>query len=194
MSKTDDQVWAELIEKVQNGLKKMELPPLKHTSNHVDVGMKYRSSGAYAGYTDTNFKDRSNEIEIRFQTDSEDEMLFYILNNEASSYGFNYEYENRKKLEREWRYHFMTDVSDIRTGKATGNCGTGWKYDLRYDGRKYWFELEIQKLNRVYPLERLEELIRNRTKLMNRWFNKPRWRFDKERMVFTEVSDEPEYD
>ena len=165
--KSDDEAWAELIGKVQLSLCEMGLPELKGTHNAPTGGWGYRSTPKPC-YMESQFIEYRKEPVTMFETESEEEMLFYMLDSEASSYGFDFEYKNRAQLEREWRG------------------------SVRYDFRKIWFELQIQYMSKVCPPDRLERLIRERTRLMNRWFRDDHWGFDRNKMEFIELTKSPE--
>jgi len=72
------------------------------------------------------FPDRCNELVIAFNTDSEDEMLYYILYKNSEKYAQKYEMCHRDELKSKWNFN------------------------LKYDGRKHWFEITVQLLNKIY--------------------------------------------
>lgn len=164
---SEEQIWERLIEKVQASLACMGIPKLTDTRNHRYIRTYDGAQGigytAESGYSDMYFPDRSNTLTAVYQTDSEDEMLYYILYQCAERYAKQYEMHHRNELEAQWQL------------------------PLKYDGRRHWFAMTIQLMHKVYSPEQVEPLIEKYTALMNLWFEVPAWRFDAETLEFAET-------
>jgi|GEM_PF-331557 len=70
------------------------------------------------------------------------------------------------------------------------------KYDYNAidDARLYGFESFLQKLKYGFPPDRWEEKVNEHIRLMNRWYKKPHWDYDREALCFIEISDSREHD
>ncbi|MCL2884491.1 MAG: hypothetical protein FWF49_03280 [Oscillospiraceae bacterium] len=103
-------------------------------------------------------------LEEGFPEPDREKAKFRLLTDEFKTGGFEYELQNRNKLERLW----------------------GKTYKEKYDSRKAAFEFTIQKC-REAELSFTEEMIHQYTEYMNKWFETPHWVFNRETMVFEET-------
>ncbi len=110
-----------------------------------------------------------DKIYLKCQSHDPDEMTFHVMHQKIlRTIGRKLEMEKRVELEKDW----------------SGNN--------QYDSRKYWFEYVIGNLMRVFEGQRVEQIIKQYTGYMNRWFNDEHWQYDRERGKFVEVSDSKE--
>lgn len=95
--------------------------------------------------------------------------------------------EPTKKSWRWYRHHVEDDQ---------------WRYvELRHydynaieDPRLYGFESFLRKLKFGFPPERWEEKVREHVHLMNYWYDKPHWDYDRDALCFIEISHSREHD
>lgn len=130
-------------------------------------------------------RERSNEKQIMLLTKDSKEASWYYLKEIFTEIGKKEEISKRSQYELQW--HRGTREYD-RIKKEWNENPTGWIYDLRYDGRKYWFEYTIHALGHYFPDSRLKEYIEILSKYMNRWFDDEHWIYDDEKEAFVENS------
>ena len=113
-----------------------------------------------------------------------DDVRYWIFEHVCSNVCLQLELKKRKANSPKWRY-----------------CGTRadngrWMYiehkDYRYDAiedtRLAWFEMYLRLLKDNIPDDRWEKNVKERIKLMNCWFNKKHWDYDRNKMCFVELS------
>ena len=196
MNADENRTWNAFCTEIEENCSKMELP----TEFEVDI-RNYLLPKAYAysrgyqfkwGYYEVFVGDRGS-LSIVLITNSKEEARWEYLKSIARDIGLSLELRNRKQTERMW--HFGIKAYDPVLKKWNENPD-GWKYNLRYDGRKYWFEYSICALSKVFNTNssRMDMYITECTNLMNRWFYDQHWGFDKLQMEFVELSTSPEHD
>ncbi len=197
MNEEEQNIWLKLSGRVLKDCEKMKL--LAEDQKTVLEALSIRIPGEYQrGYHHVHgyyeLAEDSGKYYLDLVSSDEEEVRFYFLEKICDRVGFRKEFAKRETFRKEWHY---TDSFDPVRGVWLENKGNDWKYDLRYDGRKYWFEETIRLLAVVYPLEespRLRNYIRTAAALLNRHFEKPRWGFDIVDMEFVEISKAKEKD
>jgi len=99
-----------------------------------------------------------------FPTCDKEKAKFILLESEFRNGGFQYELQLRDKLQDEWSQN----------------------YSVEYDSRKAAFEYSVKMLYtvlRYFP----EDIVKQYTDYMNRWFARQHWYFDKGKMLFEEL-------
>ena len=66
-------------------------------------------------------------------------------------------------------------------------------YNAIEDTRLAAFEVYLRLLKPAFPPERWESKVREYTGLMNRWYKKAHWDYDRNKLCFIEISDSREY-
>ena len=69
-----------------------------------------------------------------------------------------------------------------------------YDYNAIEDYRLHGFECLLRNLRPGMPDDRWEQQVQRRIALMNYWYVKPHWDYDRERMCFVEISDSKECD
>jgi len=144
------------------------------------------------GYYEVDAGDRG-DLSIALLTDSKEEAMWEFLVSITREVGQYLEISNRKLNEPMWHYGTQTYDPVLKNWNENQD---GWKYDLRYDGRKYWFEYSIRTLSKVFDINssKMNIYTKKCTDLMNHWFYDQHWGFDKLLMEFLELSNSPEHD
>ena len=175
----------------------------------MDMYSKYYSASErlYYGYKKKFgyymlYKERS-EITCLFKTDNKEIFLAEWLISALHSYAFDFELDNRNTFVKDWHYYekdvfFDEDnkelkfnnkdelnrikekIKDIKTITTENDT---WKYDLKYDGRKYAFEyiihtLQKANINKIVYSYVIEECV----KYMN--ITNEIWKFDDQKIEF----------
>jgi hypothetical protein len=197
MNAEENKVWDAFCVEIEKDCAKMQLPAEFEAKikRHLLPCVPYAYTRGFQfrrGYYDVCEGDRGS-LSIILMTTSKEEARWAHLKSIASEIGLALELRNRNQTEPMWHYGIQT--YDPVLGKWNENPD-GWKYDLRYDGRKYWFEYCICALSKVFDVNEspMDTYIRECTDYMNRWFYDQHWGFDKLQMEFVELSNSPEHD
>lgn len=110
------------------------------------------------------------ELEVLWKSFEKDKIQIYLMKNILRDVGQSMELKNRDTYKDTYKYH------------------------VRYDSRKWWFEYMLNGLVKVFGLEKVNHIIDDYTESMNHWFHEKHWDFDREKLMFVEISDALEYD
>ena len=69
-----------------------------------------------------------------------------------------------------------------------------YDYNAIDDSRLYGFESFLRCAKYGFPPDRWEEKVQQYVRLMNCWYEKPHWDYDREKLCFVEISDSKEHD
>ena len=69
-----------------------------------------------------------------------------------------------------------------------------YDYNAIEDSRLPGFECYLRNLRYGFPRDRWEEKVQRYVDLMNYWFRKPHWDYDRHNLCFIEISDSREHD
>ena len=69
-----------------------------------------------------------------------------------------------------------------------------YDYNAIEDSRLPGFESFLRNLKYGFPPDRWEKKVQEYVKLMNYWYTKPHWDYDRSRLCFIEISDSREHD
>ena len=195
MNADENKVWVDFCTLVDEHCKKMELPAEyeKNVKDHL-VSQSYEFSRGYQsewGYYEV-YDERGN-LSIILTTTSKEDAMWKYLKSITTEVGLSLELKNRNLTEPLW--HYGTQKYDPVLKKWNENP-VGWKYDLPYDGRKYWFAYCICALSKIYDVHdlRMDTYIKECTDYMNRWFYDQHWGFDILQMKFVELSHSTKHD
>lgn len=195
MKKKEMIVWNSLCTKVRTNCCRMELPDgyAETINESISSSVPYAYERGYYKKNKTFYEISQGDrgaLSLTLSTQSEECAIWYFTEQIASSVGLDLELKNRSQYTPLWRYHDKFDDAN----KCWRESPQGWKINLRYDGRIYWFEYTIRALSKIYKGERIDDYIETRIRYMNQWFDEAHWGFDKDRMCFIEISDSPEHD
>lgn len=172
MTDEENSIWEQFKGSKINDCKELKLPDeyIYYVNTVLDSNWEQscgykKDCGFYSVYCD-----RGNySISDKLPESDHDKAKFYFLKNIIWNIGNRIECSNRKILKEEW------------------------KSNADYDSRKYCFEYEIIMLSKIFNIEYINELIKEKTEYMNRGFYVNHWRFDHEKMQFIEISDPKKY-
>ena len=130
---------------------------------------------------------------MKLNTFDEEKAVCHFLNCIAHDVGYQYVMKNRKQIEKmdvpKWHYYneyTIVDNGGRYESKRIINS-IGWIYDSEYDYRKYWFELTISYLAKIYDNLSLLQEIKKYQKNMNHQFKYEHWKFNIEKHEFVEI-------
>lgn len=160
--------WNSLIEQIYEDCKKADIPE-SGFKRYVDsrvVPYDFENNRGYCkslGYYDVYTERGCNEL--RFIGDRAG-MRFYLLKQILWGIGTQLELESRARLTLAWKL----------------------KYRTKYDSRKFHFEYEINKIDKILGQDYSAQLIAEHTAHMNRWFEDEHWAFDRSTGKFIEIT------
>ena len=150
----------ELKNKFAEDIETMQIPfEFLINKNPLPSGFGYNSeTDKYVAYQQ---RERANVSDPIFETENKEEFRFFILKSITNSFGFAYELENRKELEKQWKYNL-----NIKERKLEENNGEH-VYNGIYDHRKPAFEKSLQLLFKVFSKQQLEKQVNAYLALLN---------------------------
>lgn len=137
------------------------------------------------GYYYIELGDRDN-IHFVCRSMEKENILFVIMKEILEQAGRKIEMKNRNSEAKKWEYY--QDYSKTKPGHIHWVRNENFQYHARHDTRKVWFEFVIEKLLVLFPYERVEPVIKEYTDLINRWFVRPHWAYDRNKKCFIEIS------
>lgn len=193
MLSEEQKIWDEIKARIRvycKGIIPEEFTEL--IEKHIAEAVYYQSYAGYCsgeGYYYINIGDRG-EIDLACKTESEEEMLFYLMKKILRDVGIRLELRQRDKEQEKWMYYL--DDKNTRPGKLAWVKNERYIYHTKHDTRKWWFEYILRNLQLYFGKERLVPLIEEYTQLLNRRFHAPHWGYDREKLQFVEISDSVE--
>lgn len=120
-----------------------------------------------------------------FEAKSEEELRYWQLELVCS---FLEDREPRRRVT--WRYY----RDHAENGKWFYVEHRRYDYNAIEDPRLYGFECFLRNLKAGFPPERWEARVKEHVRLMNRWYARPHWDYDRQALRFIEISDSKEHD
>lgn len=131
--------------------------------------------------------DRGN-CNLIFKTQSREEAEELLMKKLAHDVSYRCVVAEMKQIEQEHRkdWRFYTVVDNVVPGRVFSHEeeNVTWKYNTKYDYRKYWFEMALYMLNGNVPERRFQAEVAEYEALINHWFEQPFWKYDTEKMEF----------
>jgi len=160
----EEEKWKELCDDIRMIFSALKLPKVAYEEleKRLAPGTPYTGAKGYLeteGYFYVEAGDRG-ECKIVFKTKSIEEAKDLLM----------------KKLAHDVSYRCIV------AGKHEEK--TEWKYNTKYDYRKYWFELALYILEGNVSEHRFKAEITEYESLLNHWFKQPFWRYDTETKEF----------
>lgn len=127
---------------------------------------------------------------IIYQATDEADLRFWTFGEVCYMIALLMELRNREQDERLWRYvrdHVKDNHWIYRENKD-------YRYNAIHDHRRFLFEMELQLMKPVVPHEIWEKTAKEREELMNKWFKRPHWSLNRNKVCFEEISDSKEFD
>ena len=127
--------------------------------------------------------ERGGQDTVVYRAESEEELRWWQLETVCKFVG-------KADNERTWRY---------TRAFAKDGCWyyiehRNYDYNAIEDSRLPGFERFLRNLRFGFPPERWESKVRAYVHLMNFWYVQPHWDYDREKLVFIEISDSKEHD
>jgi len=149
MTDEENSIWEQFKDAIINACNELKLPEEYFYYVNVVLDSNWDQSCGYkkhCGFYSV-YCDRGNySISDKIPESDYDKAKFHFLKNIIWNIGNRIECSSRKILKEEWK------------GKAD------------YDSRKYSFEYAIIMLNKIFNKEYMDELVKEKTEYMNRWF------------------------
>ncbi len=167
----EEKKWQELISIIREKFAKLKLPAMadKELDRALAPGMPYTGAKGYVepeGYFYVEAGDRGN-CTLIFKTQSKEEAEELLMKKLAHDVSYRCIVAEMKQIEQKYR--------------------EDWRYDTKYDYRKYWFEMALYILKGNVPESRFRTEIAEYEVLMNHWFEQPFWKYDTEKMEFVSI-------
>lgn len=187
--------WQELCDGIRKKFAMLNLPTMAYTELEkvLTPGTPYTGAKGYVesdGYFYVEEGDRGN-CTLIFKTQSQEEAEELLMKKLAHDVSYRCVVAEMKQIEQEKRndWRFYTVVDKIVPGRVFSHEeeNSTWKYDTKYDYRKYWFELALYILYGNVPERRFLEETAEYEALMNHWFEQPFWKYDTEKMEFISI-------
>lgn len=179
-----------LEQRVYNNLtKEMEQYKERLKDYDLDRNLATHDEGYFFGYKKKFgyymlYRERGEYTE-RFKSTDKNRFIAKWLMNSLSSYGQEFELNNRDELQKEWHYYTKYEYNIFKKIKETIVENNNCKYDLEYDPRKYYFDYVIQTVYKANPDETIiNYIIDEYTNYMNGNSKEHKWTFDKEKKEF----------
>lgn len=193
MSATEQKKWTDIKEKIRSYCR--EAVPAEFADmieRYIGEFAYYEHYAGYCsgeGYYYIEIGDRG-AVQLSCKTDSEEEMLFFLMEKILHGVGRRLELRLRSSEQKNWMYYI--DYQSTKPGKIVWLKNESYIYHTKHDTRKWWFEYIIRNLWPYFDATRVNSLVEKYTKLMNRWFEDVHWRYDREKLQFVEISDSVE--
>ncbi len=128
---------------------------------------------------------------VIFRTASYEEAEHQMLKELAHDLSYQYALKEKAQIEQkhrgEWRFYTVVDGREAGRILSHTEENSEWKFDAKYDYRKYWFEGALCYLKYTVPQEVFLEEVQRYEELLNHWFEQPFWKFDAECMEFVMI-------
>lgn len=191
----EEKKWQELCDAIRGKFASTELPSMayKEMEKMLAPGTPYTGAKGYVesdGYFYVEAGDRGN-CTLVFITQSKKEAEELLMKKFAHDVSYRCVVTEMKEIEQEHRneWRFYTVVDKIEQGRVISHEeeNADWKYDTKYDYRKYWFELALYILRgNVSECSFLTE-VKEYESLMNYRLEQPFWNYDTEKMEFVSI-------
>jgi len=184
--------WQELCAAIRENFASIELPAMAYEELEklLAPGTPYIDAKGYVeaeGYFYVTVGDRGH-CTLIFKTQSKEEAEDLLMKKLAHDISYRCVVAEMKQIEQEHRkeWRFYTVVDKIESGRVLSHEeeNTTWKYNTKYDYRKYWFELVLRILKGNVSECIFQAEVKEYESLMNYWFEQPFWKYDTEKIEF----------
>lgn len=198
MFPAEEEKWQELCNAIRKIFATLKLPAVaqKEWEEILAPGTPYTGAKGYVepvGYFYVEAGDRG-ECTAIFKTKSLEEAKDLLMKKLAHDVSYKCAVAEKKQTELkhrgDWRFYEVEDGRVPGNGRVPGRIlshqeeNATWKYDAKYDYRKYWFELALYILKGNVSDEMFQAEVQEYERLLNLRFEQPFWRFDAECMEF----------
>lgn len=192
MSRREQEEWERFCDVIREKCAVMDTPPMNRALLERSLQPREPFYGARGycereGYYDIQEGDRG-ETHTLFWTRSLEEAVTKKLSRIADDLSYEYVVENQTEIEplHKEKWHYYEEHGPIIGGKMKIDLreNQSWEYDLTYDYRKYWFELALAFLMKVFGPEDLEQEIRTYEDHLNHGLTNRPWVYEKGKQAF----------
>ena len=134
--------------------------------------------------------ERGAPDEIIYKAKSEEDLMLWQFGRACELIGSWPSFEKRMGYPKTWRYyrHHAEKNRWLYTEYKK------YDYNAIEDSRLEGFEKYLALTKLGFPKDRWENEVKHYVHLMNYWYLKPHWDYDKEKLCFIEISDSKEHD
>ena len=197
----EDEIWKTFSLNIKNKLMALKLPQVAYEELDRKMFNLPPHTGAVGytkscGYYKVTEGDRGH-CSIDFITEEYEVAETEMLKRLASDIGYKCVFNQEKEIERKyvhmWRFYEVKDGYE-QIGHRTRVIShleenASWKYDTKYDYRKYWFELTLKILKETVADTNFKDEIIKYEKLLNHKFKEPFWKYSEKEMSFEPIQD-----
>ena len=192
MFSAEKKKWQELCESIREKIVLLKLPAMAYTELErvLTPGMPHSGVKGYVesdGFFYVEEGDRGN-CNLIFKTQSREEAEELLMKKLAHDVSYRCVVAEMKQIEQEHRkdWRFYTVVDNVVPGRVFSHEeeNATWKYNTKYDYRKYWFEMALYMLSGNVPERRFQAEVAEYEALMNHWFEQPFWKYSVEKLEF----------
>ena len=134
--------------------------------------------------------ERGGEDVLVYKAKSEEDLILWQYSRVCRFIGDWPEFNKRMGYPKTWRYYRA--YAENNHWKYIEY--TKYDYNAIEDSRLHGFEQYLALVKIGFPPERWEEEVKSHIALMNYWYSKPHWDYDREKLCFIEISDSNEHD
>ena len=143
-------------------------------------------AGAYLdGMTVMHEGERGGDDVVVYRAKDEDDLRWWQLEQVCR-----YIREPDPPARKIWRYY----RDHVEDGKWLYTERKNYYYNAIEDSRLYGFECFLRILRYGFPPDRWERKVQEHIAMMNYWYQKPHWGYDRKKLCFIEISDSKEHD
>ncbi len=195
MNKEEQVMWYRFCVDIKNKLLTLKIDEYAYhvMMDKMTKGTPYTYAGGYSkedGYYYVVAGDRG-DWNLIYKTKFYDEAWEQMLKELAHDIAYEVIVKNEDAIEKanrhRWRYYqeYVGREKNRIIYRDVENFI--WEYDAKYDYRKYWFEMALNILSKTVSKVAFCAEIENYEKLLNRWFEKPYWKYDVEKASFCPI-------
>ena len=141
------------------------------------------------GMTVMAYGERGGPDELIYKAESGHDLCLWQFDRVCYRIAGSLEFAHRKENSRKWRY--LRDHAE--NGRWMYIERRDYFYNAIEDTRLAAFEVYLRLLKPVFSSERWESKVREYTGLLNRWYKRDHWDFDRKKLCFVEISCSREY-
>lgn len=147
--------------------------------------------GAYyqKGLAVMSYGERGGADKVIYEARDERDLCLWQFEQVCDSIASAWELANRNQNSEKWRWR----RERAENGRWLYRERRDYIYNAIEDTRLAQFEFFLRLMQPVLAAERWEELVRRYVRLMNRWYKRDHWDFDRQALRFIEISDSREY-
>lgn len=192
MTPAEHIVWETFCRTIADKCMLMDTPPMdrKLLERYLMIREPFDFARGYSeqeGYYDLQEGDRG-DIYILMHTHSLNEAVSQKLSRIAQDISYQYVLHNEKKIDmiNQKKWHYYEEDGPIENGRCSTKVleNDEWEYDAVYDYRKYWFELALSFLAKVFSPEQFALEIKRYEDLLNYHFQDKLWTYDIQKFQF----------